>query len=142
MMKMLHLRILVALVGFTALGITAKAQTIDQIAVTIPFEFVAAGKILPAGTYRVTRISNERWEGLLLSSPANRSSAFLHPVYVERSHSDNARVSFQQAGDQQFLIRIDSGDNVFTLPVSRVAILEASAKSHTGAVSGSSAGSN
>ena len=72
-MKKLCLRIAVALVSFAGLGITAKAQAADQIVVTIPFEFVVAGKTLPAGTYRVNRVSDDRWAGLILSSFENRS---------------------------------------------------------------------
>jgi hypothetical protein len=62
-MKKLCLRIAVSLVGFAGLGITAKAQVVDQIVVTIPFEFVVAGKTLPAGTYRVNRVSDGLRDG-------------------------------------------------------------------------------
>lgn len=57
-MKKLCLRIAVALVGFARLGITAKAQILDQIVATIPFAFVVAGKTLPAGAYRVNRVAD------------------------------------------------------------------------------------
>jgi hypothetical protein len=141
-MKKLYLRILVALVSFAGLGITAKAQVVDQIVVTIPFEFVAAGKTLPAGTYRVNRLSDDRLGGLVLRSLDNRASAIVLPTEVESAPSDKAQVSFETAGDEHFLSRIETSDNVFNIPVSRAAILLASAKSHTGAASGSSAGSN
>ena len=59
MMKKLCLPILVTLVGFAGLSVAAKAQVVDQIVVTIPFEFVVAGTTLPAGTYRVNRLSED-----------------------------------------------------------------------------------
>jgi len=142
MMKKLCLRIVVALVGFAGLGITAKAQVPDQIIVTIPFEFVVAGKTLPAGTYRVNRVSDDKREGLIFSSVENRASAIVHPIEVESAPADKAQVSFEKAGEEHFLSKIETADNVFTIPVSRAAILLASGKSHTGTASGSSVGAN
>src|SRR6266853_1857813 len=104
MMKKLSLRIAVALVGFAGLGFTAKAQVPDQIVVTIPFEFVVAGKTLPAGKYRVNRVSsNDRWAGLILSSFENRADAIVLPSEVESAPDDKAHVSFETAGGGHFL---------------------------------------
>ncbi len=141
-MKKLCLRIAVALVGFAGLGFTAKAQVPDQIVVTIPFEFVVAGKTLPAGTYRVNRVADDKWEGLIFSSFENRAGAIVHPIQVQSAPADNAKVSFETAGDQHFLSKIQTADNVFTIPVSHAAILLASGKSHTNTASGSSAGTD
>jgi hypothetical protein len=141
MMKKLCLRIAVALVSFAGLGITAKAQVVDQIIVTIPFEFVVAGKTLPAGTYRVSPVSDDRWEGLILSGVKNHASAIVLPNEVENA-AEKAHVSFETAGDEHFLSKIETADNVFTIPVSRAAILLASRKSHTDTPSGSSVGTD
>ena len=141
-MKKLCFRIAVALVSFAGLGITAKAQVVDQIVVTIPFEFVVAGKTLPAGTYRVNRVSDDRWAGLIFSSFENRASAIVLPNDVESAPADKAHVSFETAGDEHFLSKVETADNVFTIPVSRTAILLASGKSHTDTPSGSSVGTD
>ena len=141
-MKKLCLRIAVALVSFAGLGITAKAQVVDQIVVTVPFEFVVAGKTLPAGTYRVNRVSDDKWEGLILSSFDNHASVIVHPIEVESTPDDKAHVSFETAGDEHFLSKIETANNVFTIPVSRAAILLASQKSHTNSSSGSSVGTD
>jgi len=141
-MKKLCLRIAVALVSFAGLGITAKAQVVDQVVVTIPFQFVIAGKTLPAGTYRVNRVSDDKWEGLILSSFENHASAIVHPIEMESTPDDKAHVSFETAGDEHFLSKIETADNVFTIPVSHAAILLASGKSHTNTASGSSAGTD
>jgi len=135
-MRKQYLRILMAVVGLAGLGVTAKAQDLDQAVMAIPFEFVVAGKTLPAGTYRTNRISNDKHEGLVLSSVENHVSVILHPTKVESTHDDNAQASFLEAGDQRFLSTIETGDNVFTIPVSSVAIQEASARSHTSTTSG------
>ena len=119
-MKKLYLRIAVALVGIAGLGITTKAQAVDQIVVAIPFDFVIAGKTLPAGTYRANRLSkDDRWEGLILSSFENRASVIVHPIMVESAPADKARISFKSVGDQHFLSKIETGDNAFTIPVSQ-----------------------
>ena len=136
------LRIAVALIGFAGLGITAKAQVADQIVVTIPFEFVVAGKTLPAGTYRVDRVSNDKWAGLILRSFETRAGVLVRPTEVESASADQAKVSFEKAGDEHFLSKIQTGDNLFTIPVSRNAILLASGKSHSNTASGSSTGNN
>jgi hypothetical protein len=142
MMKKLCLRIAVALVSFAGLGITAKAQVVDQIVVTIPFEFVVAGKTLPAGAYRVNRVSDDRWAGLILSSFENRASAIVLPNEVESAPTEKAHVSFETAGDEHFLSKIETADHVFTIPVSRAEILLALGKSHTDTPSGSSVGTD
>jgi len=136
------LRIAVALIGFAGLGITAKAQVADQIVVTIPFEFVVAGKTLPAGTYRANRVSDDKWAGLIFSSVETRAGVIVRPTEVQSASADQAKVSFEKAGDEHFLSKIQTGDNLFTIPVSRNAILLASGKSHSNTASGSSTGNN
>ena len=146
-MKKLCLRIAVALVSFAGLGVTAKAQVVDQVVVTIPFQFVVAGKTLPAGTYHVNRVSDDKWEGLIFSNGKNRASTFVHPIEVEstheveNTHDGKARVSFETAGYEHFLSKVETADNVFTIPVSRAAILLAE-KSHTDTSSRSSVGTD
>ena len=50
-MKKNYIRFVTAFLGLTALGAAARGQVSDQLVVNIPYEFVAAGKTLPAGTY-------------------------------------------------------------------------------------------
>jgi hypothetical protein len=142
-MRKQYLRIVIALVGFAGLGITAKAQAVDQVAVNIPFEFVVAGKTLPAGNYRVNRVSNTDSRILVLSSFENNVSAMILPTEVASSLSDKAEITFEQVGDQHFLSKIETADNSFTIPVSRSEILEAEAKSNSATpASGGASGSN
>jgi hypothetical protein len=140
MMRKQYLRILIALFSVAGLGMAAEAQVLDQIVVTIPYEFVVAGKTLPAGTYRVKRVTDIDPSALVLSSFENRATAIVLPNDSERSHADKVQVSFQQVGDLHFLSKIETADNVFTIPVSRATIMEAVAHNSTSA-SGSS-GSN
>jgi hypothetical protein len=142
-MRKQYSRILIALIAVAGLGIVAKSQVLDHVVVTIPYEFVVAGKTLPAGTYRVNRVFDSNERAVVLNSFENRASAIVLPSEVASAHADKARVSFEQVGDQHFLSKIETGDTVFTIPVSSSAIMEAAAKSHGGAsASGSSVGSN
>jgi hypothetical protein len=138
MMRKQYLRIVIALIGVAGLGITTRAQAVDQVMVNIPFEFVVAGKTLPAGNYRVNRVSHTDSRTLVLSSFENTVSAMVHPAEVESSSDDKAQVSFEE-----FLSKIETANHLFTIPVSRSAILEAAARSHSGiSASGSASGSN
>jgi hypothetical protein len=143
MMRKQCLRILIALIGVAGLGMAARGQVSDQIEVNIPYEFVVAGKTLPAGTYRVNRLSDTNEETLVLSSLDSRARVMVLSTAVESTQADKPEVSFEQVGGQHFLSKIETADHVFTIPVSRSEILEAAARSHSGASSsGRSDGSN
>src|SRR5271165_4990517 len=143
MMRKQYLRILIVLIGAACIAMAAKGQAVDQIVVKIPYEFVVAGKTLPAGTYRMNRVPNSIERVLVLSSFENRASAIVLAADVESISADKAQVSFEQVGGQYFLSKIETAEHVFTIPVSHSAIMEAAAKSHSGtSASGSVAGSN
>ncbi|HWO36927.1 MAG TPA: hypothetical protein VNO32_49750 [Candidatus Acidoferrum sp.] len=140
-MKKQCMRILIALIGVAGLGMAARGQVPDQILVNIPYEFVVAGKTLPAGTYRVNRLSDADHETLILSSVESRARVMVLSTSVESTQADKPEVSFEHVGGQHFLSKIETADHVFTIPVSRSEILEAAARSHSGtSASGSSAG--
>ena len=131
-MSKYYLRFLIALVGVAGLGVAAKGQAIDQIVVNIPYEFVVVGKTLPAGTYRVNRLSNIHPEVLILSSLESRTGLIVRSTEVESTRAYKPEVSFEQIDGQHFLSKIETADHVFTIPVSRSEILEAAAKSARG----------
>jgi hypothetical protein len=142
-MRKQYLRSLIVLIGVAGLSMAARGQAVDQIVVNIPYAFVVAGKTLPAGTYRVNRVSDTDTRALVLSSFENRANAFVLPIEVEGSHAGKARVSFEEVGGEHFLSKIETADHSFTISVSRSEILEAAARSHSGpSASGSSDGSN
>jgi hypothetical protein len=60
-------------------------------------------------------------------------------VEVEHSRADHPSVSFEKAGGQKFLSKIQTPNDVYQIAVSRSAILEAEQKSRdNGSASGSS----
>ena len=128
-MKKHYVRFLMVFFGLAALTATAHGQVSDQLVVKIPWEFVVAGKVLPAGTYRVNRVSDVD-QRLFISSAENRAAVFVLAVSGEfnASRDKQPRVSFQQAGNQHFLSKIETAEHKFTIPVSSSAVLEAAMK--------------
>jgi len=145
-MRKHYLRILIALMGMAGFGAAAHGQTVDRITVKIPYEFVVSGKILPAGNYTVNRIGEANGGSvLLLSSFESRANVVVFPNQREPIAAGKTFVKFDQIGEQHFLTTIQTGDNLFTISVSRKGIMEAqaAAKSHMGATTpASSTGNN
>ncbi len=142
-MRRPYLHILIALIGVAGLSLAAKGQTVDQIVVNVPYEFVVAGKTLPAGTYRVNRVTDANPTALILSSVESRARVMVLSTEVESIQADKPEVSFEQIGGEHFLSKIETSQHLFTIPVSREEILEAAARSHnSSSASGSSSGSN
>jgi hypothetical protein len=143
MMRKHCVRILSAFFGLAALALTAKGEPADQIVVNIPYEFVAAGKTLPAGTYRVNRISDNNKRGLVISSFENGVAVMVFSSEVaDKTRPEQPSVTFQQVGDQHLLSKIQTAEHVFTIPLSRSTVLEAATKSHSGTSGSMSSGNN
>ena len=56
-MKKTYLTAVLTLACMLGVGISARAQDTEGVRVKVPFEFVAGGATLPAGTYTVGRLS-------------------------------------------------------------------------------------
>jgi hypothetical protein len=142
-MKKLYMRILIALIGVAGLGVAAKGQAVDKIVVNVPYEFVVAGKTLPAGSYKVNRVSDSIVGALVLTNTENRASAMVLATEIKSNVTEKASVSFEQVAEEHFINKIETAEHSFTISVSRSEILEAAARSHSGtSASGSSSGSN
>jgi len=121
MMKKHCVRILGAFFGLAALTITAKGQAVDQIVVNVPYEFVVAGKTLPAGTYKVNRISGHDEGALAISSFENHAAVLVLSSEVsEKTDSEQPSLSFRQVGEQHLLSKIQTAEHVFTIPVREI----------------------
>jgi len=137
-----YARILVATTFLLGLSVAAKAESRAEIVVTLPFEFVVSGKTLPAGTYTASRLSDARFDGLMLTSRANGTSVFVLPNEVESASAHKPSVSFRRVGAQHFLSAIQTADEVYNIPVSRSVTLEAAAKPRGPVSVSGSAGGN
>jgi hypothetical protein len=96
--------VVLTLTCLLGLGISARAQDVDRVAVKVPFEFMAGGQTLPAGTYKVTRASDQAFPALIIRSSEN--SAFLLPMFFDGVSADHAELSFKHVGYKYFLSEV------------------------------------
>jgi hypothetical protein len=121
---------LVLLVGVLGLCTVTKAEARDAIKLTVPFEFIVDGQTLPAGTYSLGWMADDKLGGLILRNETARTSVFVHPEEVADASSDKPEVSFERVGELYFLSKITTSQNVYDVPVNHSTILEAAARSH------------
>ena len=138
-MKKYSAAILTAVFGMATLAMGAKAQTTsDQLLVKVPYDFVVGSKTLPAGNYRLSRISYSNVGGLLLNNVDARTGVLLNASEWEDARSGQPELKFQQIDGKYFLSGIQTAEHVFTVPVSKSALLLA--KSQQGSTTSSGAG--
>jgi hypothetical protein len=124
------LLIILSLFGLTA---GAKAQTHREVVVDIPYEFVAGGRTLRAGTYSVSRPSDGKLAGLSINSYETRSGVLVLANQFESRPGENVKVQFERVGGMYFLRSIETLDGVYTLPLPRSALLMAKSAQADGA---------
>jgi hypothetical protein len=127
---------LLILTSLCGLVVGARAETHPEVIVTIPYEFVAGGRTLPAGRYKVNRLSDDRRSGLSIVSYEQRSGVFVLPNQFEYRPADDAKVRFERVGDMYYLSSIETLDGVYPVPVPRSISVVAKSK-HGGSVSAS-----
>lgn len=120
----------IAVLAFAGLAGNAKAQAVDQLQINVPYEFVVAGKTLPAGTYRVSRISTVDIQELVLTNRDGSTGVFVLSSEVEAARGYKPSFTFQDINGQRFLTKIQTAEHVFAVDVTKSEIMEASAKSH------------
>lgn len=98
---------LFALGMMLALAVSASAQTAQRIGVNVPFDFVAGGKLMPAGHYTVRRLSFEDEKMLLVRSDDGRSNAIVLTDAARGNQApESAALVFRQHGDSYFLAAV------------------------------------
>src|SRR4051794_18106570 len=121
MMKVSYVRIVSAFFALAALAVSGRAQVSDQLLVNVPYDFVVSGKTLPAGAYRVSRVSDSALSELAIIGVENRKGAFLLSTEVSATHPEKAEekpvLGFEHIGDQYFLSKVETAEHVFTIRV-------------------------
>ena len=131
-MRKQTLRILITLIAVAGFSLAAKAQAPDSIAFKISHEFVVAGKALPAGTYRVNRLSANNPVILTLSNFERRVSLNVLATDIESNRTNKAEVSFELVRGEYLLSKFATTDHSFAIPISNADVLEAQAGSRGG----------
>lgn len=145
-MRKNYLPMLVAVIGIAGSGFAAKAaraQAVDQVVANVPYQFVVDGKTFPAGSYRVSRVSDLDDRELLLRNVDTNESALIDPTVVESNATNQSNLSFEHVGGEYLLNKIETADHIFTIAVPRSEIMLAQAKGPNGTTgSGSASGSH
>jgi hypothetical protein len=125
-MKTSYLAAVLTLTCLLGVGISARAQDTEGVRVKVPFEFVAGGKTLPAGTYTVSRLSLEAYSGIAISSYGGHG-ALVIPIAVDGTAAAQPKLSFEHVGGKYFLTEADTLGGVysFALPKAMVAMAQA-----------------
>lgn len=99
-------RALLGLAAALALGVAANAQAVmNRVVIRVPFDFVAGGKQLPAGSYTVRRVRSDAETALIIRSEDGRTSAVVLTNTGDARPSTAALV-FRQHGDRYFLAQV------------------------------------
>jgi hypothetical protein len=98
-------RVLLGLVAALALAVAADAQVSQAVAVSVPFDFVAGGKQLPAGRYSVRRVRSDSETSLLIRGEDGRATAIVLTHQGDGSPGAAAFV-FRQHGQSYFLAEV------------------------------------
>ncbi len=101
------------------LGISAHAQDPSGVVVKVPFEFVAGGKTLPAGTYTVGRLSPGIHPSLIIDSKDNGAVALVLPIVPDGDSAGRRDLSFERVGGKYFLSKVATPSGVYTLLTQR-----------------------
>ncbi len=95
------------------MALTAHAQEEGKVLVTVPFEFMAGSKTLPAGTYTIGRLSLDTRSALVISSRTNGS--FVMPAAFDGAAGDKVRLSFEHVGETYLLSKVATEIGTYTI---------------------------
>src|SRR5260370_22157587 len=104
-----------AMTCLLGLGVSAHAQDASGVIVKVPFEFVAGGKTLPAGTYTVGRLSPAIHPALIIKSNDIGAFAFVLPIVPDVDPAGNTELNFEHEGDKYFLSKAQTPPAVYTI---------------------------
>lgn len=107
-MRIQTLTRLILVAVFSALTVgSAHSQSGGQFVATIPFDFYAAGKTLPAGAYLVARSTQTSLEGLVLRRTDGRLGVFVMTRASQANEIQRqSRLVFHKYGDEYFLSEV------------------------------------
>lgn len=104
-MKKQIMRTLLGFALLTVLAASAYAQSGRRMTVHVPFDFVVAGKQMPAGDYSVRRVSKDSENALVIQSADGRKVATVF-TNSSRREASRAELSFRQHGESYFLAEV------------------------------------
>ncbi len=125
-MKTSYFTAVLTLTCLLGLGISARAQDTEGVRVNVPFEFVAGGTTLPAGTYTVGRASVDAHSGIAIRSYEH--SAVALPMVVDGTPAGQPKLNFEHVGGKYFLSEVETPGGIYTFALPRAMVALAQAK--------------
>lgn len=104
-MKKQIMRMLLGFALMTVLAASSYAQSGRRMTVHIPFDFVVAGKQMPAGDYSVRRVTKDSENALVIQSEDGRRTATVFTNAAQRE-PQRAELRFLQHGESYFLAEV------------------------------------
>jgi hypothetical protein len=136
-MKKQYVTVLFTLICVLGFGLGARAQEEDTVVAKVPYDFVAGGQVLPAGTYRVSRIDSAGLRELVIRSSETGAGVFVIPTVFAYAPAEHAHLSLRPVGNKYFLTAIQTSNGVYTMAIPRSAIRLAQMEQHGASPSGS-----
>jgi hypothetical protein len=125
-MRKTYLTAVLTIACMLGVGVTARAQDTERVRVNVPFEFVAGGVTLPAGTYTVGRVSPGTSQ--VLSIRSSDKTAMFVPIVFDGSATGQAKLDFAHLGDKYFLSGVETPAGVYTIGLPRAMVALAQMK--------------
>ena len=113
-MKMYLSGALITVIGLFVLAAGVHAEAGHSV-VHIQRDFVAGGKVLPAGTYRIYEGSPGTGQVLILRGEEPGASALLIPITRDASFPQRLHATLTQVGDLYYLSEVATELGVYTL---------------------------
>jgi hypothetical protein len=99
---------------------SALADSRDITVTTVPFDFVIGNKTFTAGTYTISRISDDPLQGLRIQSADGKTDAFFLPVTARPAAPNGTpKLQFRHEGDKYFLSAISAGLDTYSVAPGR-----------------------
>jgi hypothetical protein len=119
-MKKSYLTAVLTLTCLLGVGVSAHAQDTEGVRVKVPFEFVAGGATLPAGTYTVGRLSLDAFSGIAIGSYGH--GVLVLPIAVDGTPAGQPKLGFERVGGKYFLSEVDTPGGVYTFALPRAMV--------------------
>ena len=109
------------LLAFAGTVVVAHAQEAGKVVVSVPFDFFAGTKMLPAGKYTVSRSSSDTNSPLIIYG--NGNSALVLPVGFDDVPVENVRFNFDHVGGAYLLSEVTTHIGTYSIGTSREAAM-------------------
>ncbi len=129
-MKKFLLGTLVMIAGIVALAAGARAETGGGVIVHINQDFIAGGRALSAGTYKVYQGSPETGQWLILRSKETGASIFVLPSTHDGAFPGQFGAKLTRAGSVYYLSEVVTDLGAYTLPAPHDLTQTAKKKDH------------